>query len=293
LSFDGAAVLDEHAAVARIDPRHVDLASAEEVTYVLHNDVTYEYPAPIRALRHRLVMVPRYRHGDQRRVAHRLDADVPTRAAVRHRYDRFGNTVVDVEAPEVTDRISFRLLAVLHRTHGDDRDRPWRDGHSSVTSLTELDDDLREAAEAIEPRARGRELVTAIGHAVRSAMTYEHGLTSVRTTASEAWHLRRGVCQDMAHVMIAMCRARGLCARYVSGHLLGEGASHAWVEVHDDTTDRTVAFDPTHDRPTDLSYVTVAVGRDYRDVAPTAGSYRAGPRGTLSVRKGVTIAAVR
>lgn len=292
MSVDGAALLDAHVDADRIDPRHVDFASVEEVTYVLHNDISYEYPAPIRALRHRLVVVPRYRHGDQRRVAHRLDADVPTRAAVRHRYDRFGNPVVDVEAP-VIGRMSFCLRAVLHRTHNDDPDRPWRDGHSAVTRLTELDHDLREAAQAIEPGADGRELVTAIGHAVRSAMTYEHGLTSVRTTASEAWHLRRGVCQDMAHVMIAMCRARGLRARYVSGHLLGEGASHAWVEVHDDTTRRTMAFDPTHDRPTDLRYVTVAVGRDYRDVAPTAGSYRAGPRGTLSVRKAVAIAAVR
>ena len=66
-----------------------------------------------------------------------------------------------------------------------------------------------------------------------------------------------------------------LPARYVSGHLLGEGASHAWVEVRADG--RTVAYDPTHARETDLRYVTVAVGRDYRDVAPTAGTYRSGP----------------
>ena len=116
-------------------------------------------------------------------------------------------------------------------------------------------------------------------------MTYEFGVTGVRTTAAEAWGLGRGVCQDMAHVMIAMCRARGIPARYVSGHLLGEGASHAWVEVR--TGDGTLAYDPTHARETDLRYVTVAVGRDYRDVAPTAGTYRSGPRGRLTVRKRV------
>ena len=79
----------------------------------------------------------------------------------------------------------------------------------------------------------------------------------------------------------------------MSGHLVGEGASHAWVEVHDEATGRPLAYDPTHGRRTDLRYVTVAVGRDYRDVAPTAGHYRSGPSGTLSVRKAVAIAAVR
>ena len=53
-------------------------------------------------------------------------------------------------------------------------------------------------------------------------MTYRFDATTVRTTAGQAWRGRHGVCQDMAHVMIAMCRARGLAARYVSGHLVGE-----------------------------------------------------------------------
>jgi transglutaminase-like putative cysteine protease len=123
-------------------------------------------------------------------------------------------------------------------------------------------------------------------------MTYELGPTGVRTTAAEAWSLQRGVCQDMAHVMIAMCRTQGIAARYVSGHLLGEGASHAWVEARDPCTGRTVAYDPTHARQADLRYVTVAVGRDYRDVAPTAGSYLGGPPGRLSVRKQVAITSV-
>ena len=56
-------------------------------------------------------------------------------------------------------------------------------------------------------------------------------MTSIATTAAEALAGGRGVCQDTAHVMIALCRAAGLPARYVSGHLLGEGGTHAWVEV--------------------------------------------------------------
>ena len=66
---------------------------------------------------------------------------------------------------------------------------------------------------------------------VHDAITYEYGVTSVTTTAAEALAGGRGVCQDSAHVMIALCRAAGLPARYVSGHLLGEGGTHAWVEA--------------------------------------------------------------
>jgi transglutaminase-like putative cysteine protease len=275
--------------VELLDHRHVDLAAANEATYVFSNEVTYEYPAPIRSLQHQFVVVPRRRHGDQRRIVHRIHADVPDEAAVRRRYDRFGNLVVDVHAPRVPERFSFGVRAVLHRACDADHDRPWRTEHDVPTILTTPDASLRSAAAgavtAIDP-------VRALGELVRSSMTYELGPTNVRTTAADAWALRRGVCQDMAHVMIAMCRSQGIAARYVSGHLLGEGASHAWVEAHDPRTGRTVAYDPTHARPADLRYVTVAVGRDYRDVAPTAGSYLSGPPGTLSVRKQVAITAV-
>ncbi|MET0147410.1 MAG: transglutaminase family protein [Ilumatobacteraceae bacterium] len=284
---------DDHASALTLDHRSVDLATAREATYVLRNDLTYEYPAPIRALRHRLVVVPRQRHGDQRRLLHRLHADVPAACSVERRRDRFGNPVVQLEAAVVPARISFAMRAIVHRSRDHGHERRWADWHSRPTDLTAADDDLRDAARRIEPHADGAGLATSICDAVHDAMTYEWGVTTVRTTAGDAWRGRRGVCQDMAHVMVAMCRARGLAARYVSGHLLGEGASHAWVEVHDERVGHAIAFDPTHGRRTDLRYVTVAVGRDYRDVAPTAGSYRAGPRGTLSVRKVVALADVR
>jgi transglutaminase-like putative cysteine protease len=284
---------DDHSRGAELDPRAVDLKGAREVTYILRNDVAYEYPAPIRALQHRLVVVPRLRHDDQRRMAHRLRVEAGATTAVLRRRDRFGNPIVDVDAPEVRDRISFTMRAVIHRSPGAVHERSWRRAHSMPTELTTADDALRDAARSIEPQATGEPLATSICDAVHDAMTYEFDATTVRTTAGQAWQGRRGVCQDMAHVMIAMCRARGMAARYVSGHLVGEGASHAWVEVHDEATGRPLAYDPTHGRRTDLRYVTVAVGRDYRDVAPTAGHYRSGPRGTLSVRKAVAIAAIR
>ena len=99
----------------------------------------------------------------------------------------------------------------------------------------------------------------------------------------------KGVCQDYAHVMLALCRAARLPARYVSGHLFGEGGSHAWVEV---VVRRpaapamvAVAFDPTHERRAEQGYFTVAVGRDYADVAPTSGTFEGKDPGVLSTLK--------
>ena len=105
-----------------------------------------------------------------------------------------------------------------------------------------------------------------------------------------ALHLGKGVCQDYAHIMLALLRLLGIPARYVSGHLLGEGVAHAWLEaLFDDPLApggvAVIAYDPTHHRRAGLNYITVAVGRDYRDVAPTSGSFRAPYGGRLSARK--------
>jgi transglutaminase-like putative cysteine protease len=91
--------------------------------------------------------------------------------------------------------------------------------------------------------------------------------------------------------MIAACRAAGIASRYVSGHLIGDGGSHAWVEALVPDPDHpgewaVEAWDPTHDRPAGDSYVTVAAGRDYTDVAPLSGTYVADrAAGQLSVHK--------
>jgi transglutaminase-like putative cysteine protease len=120
-------------------------------------------------------------------------------------------------------------------------------------------------------------------------------VTTVETTAAEALALSHGVCQDYAHIMLALCRLCDLPARYVSGHLLGEGGTHAWVDVLLPAPSEAVAvaFDPTHGREVGLSYVTVAVGRDYRDVAPTSGSYKATYKGRLSSERRVGLTAVQ
>jgi transglutaminase-like putative cysteine protease len=128
-------------------------------------------------------------------------------------------------------------------------------------------------------------------------MSYRVGATGIRTTAAEALALGVGVCQDYAHIMLALCRVCGLPSRYVSGHLLGQGGTHAWVEVVLPTRDGTgdaiaSAFDPTHASRGGLGYVTIAVGGDYSDVAPTSGTYFSSARGHLVTSKSVTLTAL-
>jgi len=163
------------------------------------------------------------------------------------------------------------------------------------TPLTAADASIDRAADDLAESAEwGLPLADRINDWVYQSMTYKGGLTGVRTTASEALAQGSGVCQDYAHVMLAVARACGLPSRYVSGHLLGEGGSHAWVEVVLPTKDGTgdaiaSTFDPTHASRGGLNYVTIAVGADYSDVAPTSGTYLSAASGRLYTRKQVTL----
>ena len=281
-----------------IDPLSVDWAAARKTSYLLEQTFRYEYPAPIRHLDHRLVVIPPERFGDQRRLAHELRVS-PGEAAVEDLLDRFGNVVVEVRAPVVKSLVEFTALVRIERQ----ADQPnrlidgWlRDGYLlQPTRLTTPDAAIERAARRLAATAPwGIQLAEQINDWVYQSMTYQDGATSVRTTAAEALRLGHGVCQDYAHLMLALCRCCGLPARYVSGHMVGQGGTHAWVEVILPTRDGTGdaiahAFDPTHASRGGLNYVTIAVGGDYLDVAPTSGTYQAPVRGRLMARKRVTL----
>lgn len=133
----------------------------------------------------------------------------------------------------------------------------------------------------------------ALMHAIFAQFTYEPGATTVHTSATEVLDLKRGVCQDFAHLMIALCRARGLHARYVSGYLYSSGvaarddaASHAWVDVFV-PGHGWISLDPTHDCEQSDQYVRLGVGRDYADVPPTRGTYKGTGKETLDVKVNV------
>ena len=264
---------------------------------MLHQRFRYAYDAPVRELNHRLVVVPPRRHGDQRRRLHSITVSAAG-ARTTHRRDVHGNTVTRARVPLVPDLVEFVVEAVIERVGpGSDVLLPAAALTDPrllrPTRLTAPDQAIREVAATMagEDALATAERCCAYVH---EAISYAHGATSLATTAAEALAGGRGVCQDFAHVMIAICRAIGLPARYVSGHLLGEGGTHAWVEVivADPAGARAVAFDPCNGNRAGRDHLTVATGRDYTDVAPTSGTYLGLARGTLTATKQVGIAMV-
>lgn len=101
---------------------------------------------------------------------------------------------------------------------------------------------------------------------------YETGVTGVFTTAEEAFALTQGVCQDYAHILLALCRKTKIPCRYVTGMMIGEGASHAWVEVFENGA--WLSLDPTHKRRTDDTYIVISRGRDAQDCSINQGVFR-------------------
>ncbi len=284
-----------------IDRREVDWQRVASLSYLVQQRFRYEYPQPIRDLRHRLMIVPPDRHGDQRTVVSHVSASCD--GDMRRWRDEYGNVCIEFCAPAVQEWIEFEARIVVHRAHvpGPPLHEPgWLTDPRLLrpTALTARTRSLAHVARSLRrDGGAGLELAEAVCDWVHGALAYEWGVTDVATTAAGALALGRGVCQDHAHLMLALCRLLGLPARYVSGHLLGEGGTHAWVEVLLPDPSGTglaaaFAFDPSHGSRPGLDHVTVATGRDYHDVAPTAGTYVGDAGGRLSARKRVDIVGV-
>ena len=134
---------------------------------------------------------------------------------------------------------------------------------------------------------------------IYEALDYETGVTAADSPIDEALLAGRGVCQDFAHIMIAICRSWGVPARYVSGYLAtnrDEGdrsdpeASHAWIEAFLPSL-RWIGLDPTNNTVAGERHIPVGVGRDYSDVPPTRGVFKGDAESRLSVGVSVRRAA--
>ena len=122
------------------------------------------------------------------------------------------------------------------------------------------------------------EIVARVTSDLPKKLTYKKGVTHSATGVDEVLRAGGGVCQDFAHLAIALLRRAGVPTRYVSGYLhrAGGGAeleTHAWCEAHTGRGE-WVAFDPTHSQVADEQHIAVAVGRSYTDVPPNRGVYR-------------------
>jgi transglutaminase-like putative cysteine protease len=118
---------------------------------------------------------------------------------------------------------------------------------------------------------------------------YRQGVTTIDTTLDEIWELRSGVCQDFAHILLAMLRYNSIPARYVSGYICpnkngmrGEGATHAWVEAFIPEYG-WLGLDPTNNCFANDNHVRLAVGKNYYDCSPVRGTYRGTSKHKLEV----------
>lgn len=152
------------------------------------------------------------------------------------------------------------------------------------------------AAKAMTGAVTTRTAVESFGRALHAHMTFDAKATEVDTPPQVAFALRRGVCQDLAQIMVAGLRSQGIPAGYVAGYLRtlpppgkprleGADAMHAWVAAWGGTQTGWMTYDPTNAIWAGADHLTVGLGRDYGDVAPVIGSMRTegGQRGTHAV----------
>lgn len=226
--------------------------------------------------------------------------------------DFYRNTIHYFDIPDPHDSMVFTARSIV-TVQGDERPRPtneplkttrqpeYREATADFIGTSTLIEDSPELWRLALDWSAGADTqwqaVLNFCHRVHTEFTYVPGITDVATSVNQAMAIRQGVCQDFAHVMIALCRSIGIPARYVNGYLHGAesesrtegGATHAWVEVHFDKAG-WFGFDPTHDREVDTSYVSVSIGRDYADAKPVFGTYRGTPSRTITVN--VVVSAV-
>jgi transglutaminase-like putative cysteine protease len=276
----------------------------------------YRYAAPVRESVMELWVQPQ-KSASQRLISFELEIDP---AAQLFSYaDPFGNAVYHFDAPQPHDQLTMRSHALVETEPPELLPEALDMGEwerlKSEFVRGECFDFLRPHGFAVPTPAldafihafeldqlRRTDPLTATRHlcqALYEALEYEAGVTRADSPIDVALEAGRGVCQDFAHIMLAVCRGWGLPARYVSGYMFTDresgdrsdpDATHAWVEVFLPSL-RWVGFDPTNNTPAGERHVIVAVGRDYADVPPSRGVFKGDADSELAV--GVTVRQTR
>ena len=285
--------------------------------YDVRQTAAYSYGSKVGFAHHVLRLTPIDRPF-QRVQAVALDIE-PAPVNRRDGKDFFGNrlTWIDLDQPhdELIIKVSARVSVEKPALPGNTP--PWEavrnqafttaDGGAEspanylfpsrqVSLDPEIRDYVRESFPAGRPIYEG---ATELMKRIKDDFVYEIGATTASTTPPMSFALRRGVCQDFAHIMISGMRGIGLPAGYVSGYLRtiapagaarleGADAMHAWVMVWCGEQHGWHGLDPTNAIPAGDDHVVVAVGRDYSDVAPIYGVVLASGRQQLRVGVSVT-----
>ena len=266
----------------------------------------YVYPSLVRHCVLSLCLKPRDDAG-QRLLS--FDMRAVPEAPLTSDIDSFGNTKHllcvhrEHHALEITSRstVERQQEAPLPDSLGPDaweEVRSWRESFdhwpftrpSALTQPSPALDAFVEQA-GIKPGGDPLQALAGLSDTLHSSFQYVPGSTSTVSSIEHILESRQGVCQDYAHVMIAIARSWGVPARYVSGYLYIEGpegesvpqtASHAWAECLLPDLGWT-GFDPTNRRRADEKHVRLAVGRDYQDVPPVRGVFLGSGESRLEV----------
>lgn len=279
--------------------------------YRISHLTRFQYSAPVSEALMELRMHPRT-EGRQRCLDYQLA--VTPRAQIFSYRDFLGNNVHHFSLPAPHAQQSIMAESIVEMT-------PWPELPASLpeSSWAELDAAIEDgdfwetllpsryakptarlAALMRELDARRRldplSLVLELNTRLFAAFQYTPGSTVVDSPIDEALSLRQGVCQDFAHIMIAMLRELRIPARYVSGYLYhgkgdhdrsSEGATHAWVEAYLPALG-WLGLDPTNNLTAGDRHIRTAIGRDYADVPPTRGVFKGEAETRLSVGVSVT-----
>jgi transglutaminase-like putative cysteine protease len=289
--------------------------------YDVRHRTTYWYSQPVSISHHVLRLTPR-RCSHQ--VLHQSSITVQPQPAVRSdARDYFGNPVTYLTIQEQHDQLVIEARAQVGVATPPPREpsqtTPWErvfgllersptpDGLATLqfafdSPYTRASADLAVyARESFSPERPVLEAAFDLTRRIHRDFRYDSTATDLATPVDEVFSLRRGVCQDFAHLELACLRALALPARYVSGYLLtrpqpgqprlvGSDASHAWISVWC-PEDGWVDLDPTNDRFVHDEHVTLAWGRDYGDISPITGVIFGG--GDHVVEVGVDVDPVR
>ncbi len=208
--------------------------------------------------------------------------DLLSSAVVKRAKDHFGANIIYGEMREPHDIFVVASNGVVDcESYRVDDPRP-HPVYLASTHMTSADDAIKLFAKGITAEGSALDRAVEIAGKVHEYMNYTPYSTSVETTAAMALSQKMGVCQDFAHLMIAISREVGIFARYVVGFVVGTGETHAWVEVYSDGA--WYGVDPTHNRVLDFGYIKIAHGRDALDCSVVRGVHRGSSCHTTEVR---------
>lgn len=205
-------------------------------------------------------------------------------------YDGFANRLICGQACEAHSSFHVSYQAQLSRSEAPLTEQGLLASvYLAPSKLTSCDDKKRSVfVELPSLYQDSSALAEALSHLVYQRMTYSTGSTNVEHRVSELLDNPVGVCQDYAHLLIALLRYYQIPARYVAGIAQGEGQSHAWVEAWIDN--HWLGLDPTHDclvNETD-PYIAFAVGRDFSDCPLNSGAFTGNASHTLDIQAQLT-----